>query len=72
MRAFVDRIENGIATLLLGDDEAGRAEFPVQFLPQGTHEGMILQLTIAIDRAATHHAHEAVQELLDRLRGDEE
>ena len=67
MRAFVDRIEEGLATLLLGEDESVAVNLPVAWLPAGVREGMVLQVDLRPDLAATEAAKAETQSLLDSL-----
>ena len=67
MRAFVDRLEEGVATVLLGEDESVTVNVPVAWLPPGTAEGMALQLDWRLDPEATAAAKAATQSLLDAL-----
>ena len=67
MRAFVDRLEDDLATLLLGEDESVTVTVPVAWLPEGAAEGMVLQLDWRLDPEATAAAKAATQFLLDTL-----
>jgi hypothetical protein len=67
MRAFVDRLDDGMATLLLGDDESVTVTVPVAWLPAGTAEGLVLQLDWRLDPEATADAKAATKSLLDAL-----
>ena len=70
VRAFVDQINDGVATLLLGEDESLTVRVPVSWLPKGVKEGTVLQLSFEIDEAATRRGKRRVKSLLDSL-GDE-
>jgi hypothetical protein len=67
VRAFVDQINEGVATLLLGEAESVTAHVPVAWLPKGAREGMVLRLSIEVDDAATGEGKARVQSLLDSL-----
>ena len=67
IRAFVDQINDGIATLLLGDDESVRITIPVALLPEGVREGQVLKLAVSVDLESTKQAKKRTQELLDKL-----
>ena len=67
MRAFVDRIQTGIATLLLGEDELISVSVPVTWLPAGVREGDVLHADWTRDPDETLTAHDHVQSLLDEL-----
>lgn len=47
MRAVVDRLEDGVAVILL--EGGGRAYVAVEHLPAGTGEGTVLRLTWSVD-----------------------
>lgn len=70
MRALIDHIESGIATLLLGEQESVKIMLPTSLLPSETHEGDVLKIAITIDRDATNKGKDAVQKLLDSLQGE--
>ena len=70
VRAFVDEIAGGIATLLLGEDESVTAHVPAAWLPKQAKEGTVLRLRFEIDEAATEEGKQRVQRLLDEL-GDQ-
>lgn len=69
VRAVIDRVEGTMAILLL-EPLGSSVNWPVRALPEGYREGDVLQLTLAIDEAATAHAknaaNQALQELLNR------
>ena len=67
IRAFIDRIHNGVATLLLGEDESVTVSLPVSWLPAGVREGTVLRLTPTVDETAMKEGINAVQSLLDSL-----
>jgi hypothetical protein len=50
---FLDRIEEGVAVLLLGDKEL---HLPRTLLPAGAQEGDFLKLTLSVDAEATAKA----------------
>ena len=67
MKAFIDRIDDGIATLLLGEDESVAVSVPVSWLPPGVREGICLRMDFGIDQESTRKAHHDVQEMLDSM-----
>jgi len=67
MRAFVDQIDNGKASLLLGDDESIKLVIPVEWLPSEASEGLVLNLTFTVDNEATEKGKARVKSLLDQL-----
>jgi len=67
MRAFVDRIHDNLATLLLGDDESMSITLPVSCLPEGAKEGAVMRLVFELDSDATAAGSERVSELMDQL-----
>jgi len=54
--AAVDRIEGGVAVLLLGRDPIYTFRLPASLLPAGAREGEILHCTLARDPDATDSA----------------
>ena len=67
MRAFVDRIESGIATLLLGEDESVTVRVPTSLLPARVREGDILRVNCTIDDNATEQAKRDTRTILESL-----
>jgi hypothetical protein len=70
VRAFVDRIGEGTATLLLGDDESVTVHVPTAWLPKGAKEGTALRVRFEVDEQATREGKARVQGLMEEL-GDQ-
>ena len=68
-RASLDRVEEGLAVLLLREDESVCFTLPRALLPQGAREGDILEVVIRRDVAATEEARRRVAERIERMRG---
>jgi hypothetical protein len=68
MKVSIDRIEDGIAVLVMRDDTAGQIRVPVALLPPGCGEGDVLTLTLERDPAGTVAARERVSGLIEKLR----
>ena len=67
MNAVVDRISNGIAVLLFGEEES-QINLPVEFLPEGTREGHWLDVEFRINEKLTEERYSKNRELLDKIR----
>lgn len=67
IRVTVDRIEEGKAVLLVRESETDAILWPVQALPEGVREGMILKIRVEPDEEATQAAKERVENLLKKL-----
>jgi hypothetical protein len=67
-KATLDRIEEGIAILLVRDDEKIKINIPLFLLPEGSKEGDILDINIARDVHETEAAKERVSSLLEKLK----
>jgi hypothetical protein len=68
MKATLDRIEGGMAVLLVRGDESLQVNVPLALLPPDCKEGDILEITITRDVEATGEAKERVSNLLERLK----
>lgn len=68
MNVSIDRIEGGVAVLVLQEDPGQRLTVPVALLPPGCREGDILALTLDRDPAATNAARERVFGLMEKLK----
>ena len=81
MKAVIDRIENGIAILLVDRDEQ-RVELPIELLPEGATEGSWLKIcpadedsdsmwqnaSMVLDLEGELKQREKVSGLLERLK----
>ena len=65
---IVDRIEDGLAALVLSDDEKVKLNLPVDRLPKGVKSGDHLKVTFEIDRESTGKVATEVDNLLDKLK----
>lgn len=65
----LDRVEEGLAVLLLREDESIRFTLPIALLPEGAREGDILEIAVRRDVLATAEARRRVAERIERLRG---
>ncbi len=67
-KATLDRIEEGIAVLLVRDEETVKINIPLFLLPSESREGDILDITIARNIKETGDAKERVSALLEKLK----
>ena len=67
MRAFVDSVEDGVARVLLGEDESVAVTLPAEWLPEGICEGQVLKVTWEADEEETKAAKQAVEDLYEQL-----
>ena len=67
VRAFIDSIHEGVARVLLGDDESLAVEMPLDWLPEGAAAGKALRVLWEIDEEETFCARKAVEDLYDEL-----
>jgi hypothetical protein len=68
LKVTLDRIEEGIAVLLVRDKEKVKINIPLTLLPSGSKEGDILDITIVRDMQETEAAKERVTNLLEKLK----
>ncbi|NLA38119.1 MAG: DUF3006 domain-containing protein [Methanomicrobiales archaeon] len=64
----LDRVEEGLAVLLIREEEAVRLTLPLSLLPEGAREGDILEISIRRDSEATAEARQRVAERIERLQ----
>ena len=67
-KVTLDRIEEGIAVLLVRDDETIKINIPLTLLPSGSKEGDNLDIAITRDVQETESAKERVSSLLEKLK----
>ena len=66
VRGFLDRIEDGFATILLGEN-GHQVTVPIDCLPDGAREGSVLSVDIRLDDEATKRTEGIVDSLISRL-----
>ncbi len=70
MRGFIDRVEDGVAVVLL--DGGGRAYLNASGLPAGIAAGSLIDVTLTkVDAPTDAAAVEEMAELIERLRSGE-
>jgi hypothetical protein len=67
-KVTLDRIKEGIAVLLVRNNEAIKINIPLSLPPAKSKKGDILDITIARDVKDTEDAKERVSSLLERLK----
>lgn len=67
MKAVIDRFEEKMAVLLVGDKEA-QVDFPKDLLPNGIKEGDWLKLTMEIDPEGKKKQKQKIEGLLNKLQ----
>ncbi len=67
LRVVIDRIEDGQLAVLEIEGISGDFIWPVEFLPEGVHDGSILDFTIEDNPEAEASQREKMQKLQDEL-----
>ena len=70
IRAFVDRIESGLAVILLSDGSGVQFDLPLEYLPPGTEAGDHLVITFQLDPESREETLRNIAELKKRLTED--
>jgi hypothetical protein len=70
IRAFVDRIESGLAVILLSDGSGVQFDLPLEYLPPGTEAGDHLVITFQLDPESREETLRSIAELKRRLTED--
>jgi Protein of unknown function (DUF3006) len=70
IRAFVDRIESGLAVILLSDGSGVQFDLPMEYLPPGTEAGDHLLITFQLDPESREETLRSIAELKKRLTED--
>lgn len=63
LSAVIDRVESGLAVIVLSDDDEVQFDLPLKYLPAGSKEGDHLKLTFEADPASAEAASRRVAEL---------
>ena len=67
LRVVIDRIEDNSLAVLEIEGVTGDFLWPVEFLPEGVHDGSILDFTIEDNPEAEAKQQEKMQKLQDEL-----
>jgi hypothetical protein len=70
IKAFVDRIESGLAVILLSDGSGVQFDMPLEYLPPGTEAGDHLLITFQLDPESREETLRSIIELKKRLTKD--
>ena len=68
MRVTIDRIDEGIAVLILDDEPGSRFTLPASRLPPGSREGDVLTLKLEHDEEETRAAKDRSASHITALR----
>jgi hypothetical protein len=67
--AVIDRVEDdGMAVLLVGEDEKTQVDIPVSLLPAGASGGDHLRISVTLDRQSRAATEDRVKKLQDELK----
>ena len=64
--AYIDRIEEDLAVILLGENEDYQIEIPSNLLPADLAEGSYINIEISIDKKKTQDALKEAMELMGK------
>lgn len=67
IRAVIDRIEEEMAVLSVGDEAEHSIDVPAALLPAGASDGDHLQIRITLDEEARASAEQRIKEMQERL-----
>jgi Protein of unknown function (DUF3006) len=70
IKAFVDRIESGLAVILLSDGSGVQFDMPLKYLPPGTEAGDHLVITFQLDPESREETLRSIADLKKRLTED--
>jgi len=68
MKVCIDRVDEGIAVLIVQDDPSSLIRIPVPLLPPGSREGDVLDLILEPDPAAAAAVRERIAGRIERLK----
>jgi hypothetical protein len=66
--AVIDRIESGLAVVVLTDDDEIQFDLPLKYLPAGVKEGDRLTFAVEPDAADAEAARERIAEIKKELK----
>ncbi len=68
MKAIIDRIEEGLAVLLIQPDEQQELHWPVKYLPKEAKEGSVLNIRVEVGQEETKERLDKSRSLIDKLK----
>jgi hypothetical protein len=69
LKVVIDRIEDGIATIVLYEDDRVHFKLPAGYLPEGTKDGDHFRLTFKRERESRDAEKKKADDLLKELLG---
>ena len=70
IKVFIDRIESGLAVILLSDGSGVQFDLPLEYLPPGTEAGDHLVITFQLDPESREETLRSIAELKKQLTKD--
>ena len=70
IKAFVDRIESGLAVILLSDGSGVQFDLPLKYLPPGVQAGDHLTISFQLDPESREETLRSIEELKKKLTED--
>jgi hypothetical protein len=67
IKVFIDRIESGMAVILLSDGSGVQFDLPLEYLPPGAEAGDHLVITFQLDPESREETRRSIAELKKRL-----
>lgn len=67
IKVSVDRIEDGLAVLVVWDEHNMQLEWPVSLLPESIREGSVLSISVSQDEQTRSETRDKVSGLLQKL-----
>ncbi|HYP28810.1 MAG TPA: DUF3006 domain-containing protein [Blastocatellia bacterium] len=69
VKVEIDRVEDGIAVVVLSDDDEVKFSLPAKYLPEGARDGDHLRLIFKVDERGREETKARVSDLLKELKG---
>jgi hypothetical protein len=69
IKVVIDRIEEGVAVIVLYDDDSVRFNLPVKYLPGGARAGDHFEIGFKRDDSGRDSEREKIDDLLGELTG---
>ena len=70
IKAYIDRIEDSLAVVYLGDNEDYKIDIPLKFLPANIKEDTKLTITFEINEEEKKETANEIEELRKKLMGN--
>lgn len=68
MKGVIDRIEDELAVILIGKEEEAEIYWPLDYLPENSREGSMLEINVELNITETKKRKQKTKNMIDKLK----